>query len=254
MAIIRKTMQGIDIKKYEEEVYTLKTKIDNFRPFSSAQLKNLKMWFKIWFTAQSNAIEWNSFTNEEVKILVEDGITVWWKTIKEVKETENLAELTDTIWDFFESDFILTEEFILNLHKSLLLWIEKENLWEYRDIQVFITGSEDKLPSSKEVKKLMNEFIDFCNSETDNSLSKISKIHYDFVKIHPFVDWNGRIARLLMNLYLIKYWFLPIIFPVVTRLEYITSLWKTKTETDFYKYFLWQTYENMNDYLRFFED
>lgn len=247
-------MLNIDIIKYEKEVYDLKSKIDKFRPFSSIQLNNLKSWFKIWFTAQSNAIEWNSFTNEEVKILVEDWITVWWKTLKEVKETQNLAELTDTIWEFFETDFILTEKFLLDLHKKLLTWIEKDNLWKYRDIQVFISGSEDRLPSSKEVKKLMKEFITFCNTDTKNPLSKISKIHFDFVKIHPFVDWNGRIARLLMNLYLVKYSFLPIIFPVVTRLEYIRSLWKNKTENDFYKYFLWQTYENMSDYLRFFED
>lgn len=247
-------MLNIDIIKYEKEIYDLKSKIDKFRPFSSIQLNNLKSWFKIWFTAQSNAIEWNSFTNEEVKILVEDWITLWWKTIKEVKETQNLAELTDSIWKFFDTDFILTEKFLLDLHKKLLTWIEKENLWKYRDIQVYISGSEDKLPSSKEVKKLMKEFISFCNADTKNPLSKISKIHFDFVKIHPFIDWNGRIARLLMNLYLIKYSFLPIIFPVVTRLEYIRSLWKNKSHDDFYKYFLWQTYENMSDYLRFFED
>lgn len=247
-------MENIDIKKYEKEVYNLKSKIDNFRPFSSMQLDNLKSWFKIWFTAQSNAIEWNSFTNEEVKILVEDWITVWWKTIREVKETENLAELTNIIWDFFEKDFILTEDFLFDLHERLLTGIEKENLWIYRNIQVFITGSEDKLPSSKEVIKLMNNFIEYCNRGTDNPIEKIAKIHFDFVKIHPFIDWNGRLARLLMNLYLIKYWFLPIIFPVVTRLEYIKSLWKDKTQEDFYKYFLWQTFENMSDYLRFFED
>lgn len=247
-------MQNLDIKKYEEEIYDIKSKIDNFRPFSSKQLNNLKSWFKIWFTAQSNAIEWNSFTNEEVKILVEDWITVWWKTIKEVKETQNLAELIDIIWDFFEKDFVLTNDFIFYLHKRLLKDIEKQDLWKYRDIQVFISWSEDKLPSSKKVPELMNEFIDYCNSKTDNPLEKISKIHYDFVKIHPFIDWNGRIARLLMNLYMIKYGFLPIVFPVVTRLDYIRSLWKDKSEIDFYKYFLWQTYENIWDYLRFFED
>jgi hypothetical protein len=57
-----------------------------------------------------------------------------------------------------------------------------------------------------------------------------------------------------MNLYLVKYAFLPIIFPVITRADYISSLWNWKTDQDFYKYFLWQTYENMWDYLRFFED
>jgi Fic family protein len=186
--------------------------------------------------------------------LVEDWITVWWKTLKEVKETENLAELTPIIWDFFEKDFVLTEEFLFDLHKKLLKWIEKEKIWKYRDIQVFISWSEDKLPSSKNIHTLMDNFIIFCNSKTINSLEKVSQIHFDFVKIHPFVDWNGRLARLIMNLYLIKYWYLPIIFPVVTRLEYISSLGKDKTKEDFYKYFLWQTNENMYDYLRFFED
>jgi len=247
-------MKNINIKEYEKMILKKKSEIDNFRPFSDVQLNNLKTWFKISFTAQSNAIEWNSFTNEEVKVLIEDGITVWWKTIRELNETENLAKLIDIIWDFFKKDFVLKEEFLFFLHKNLLKKIEKENLWKYRNIQVFITGSEDRLPSSKKVSKLMDELINFCNSKVDNKLKKISKIHFDFVKIHPFVDWNGRIARLLVNLFLVKYWFLPIIFPVSTRLEYINSLWKNKAQEDFYKYFLWQTYENMSDYLRFFED
>ena len=247
-------MQEINIENYEKEILELKEKIDSFKPFSDFQLKNLQSWFKIWFTAQSNAIEWNSFTNEEVKILIEDGITVWWKTIRELKETQNLAKITDSIWKFFEKDFEISEKFILDLHKNLLDWIETKNLWKYRDSQVYISWSQDKLPSSKEVPKLMKNFINYCNKEEKNILKKISNIHFDFVKIHPFFDWNWRIARLLMNLYLVKYWFLPIIFPVVTRLEYISSLWKDKTQNDFYKYFLWQLRENMQDYLRFFED
>lgn len=247
-------MENIDIKIYEDEIRNLKKEIDKFKPFSSSQLKNLKSWFKIWFTTESNALEWNTFTQAEVKVLVEDWITVWWKTIKELKETQNLANMTDEIWDFFEKDFVLTKEYLLNLHKKLLSWIEEENLWKYRDFQVFISWSDDKLPSSKKVEELMESFIDFCNNTEKNEIYKISKIHFDFVKIHPFADWNWRIARILMNLYLIKHWFLPIIFPVVTRLEYISSLWKNKTENDFYKYFLWQLKENMQDYLRFFND
>jgi len=249
-------MQNLDIQKYEQEIFEIKSKIDSFRPFSSEQLQNLKDWFKIDFTAHSNAIEWNSYTLEEVKVLVEDWITVWGKTLKETKETENLAKLTDFIWDFFKKDFVLTEEFIFDLHKKLLNWIEEKNLWKYREIQVFISGSQDRLPSSKEVAKLMKNFLDYANKEVpkEKILEKIAKIHFDFVKIHPFVDGNWRITRLLMNLYLIKYSFLPIIFPVVTRLDYIKSLWKWKKLKDFYKYFLWQLKQNLEDYLRFFED
>lgn len=247
-------MIDIDIKSFEKEILKLKLEIDKFKPFSSIQLKNLQNWFKISFTAHSNAIEWNSFTQEEVKILIEDWITVWWKTIRELKETQNLAKLTNTIWKFFEKDFILDEKFIFKIHKSLLTWIEKENLWKYKNIQVYISWSDDKLPKSKDVQWLINKLIDFSNSNEKNILEKIAKIHYDFVKIHPFVDWNWRLARLLMNLYLVKNGFLPIIFPVITRLDYIKSLWKDKNFTDFYKYFLWQTKENLTDYLRFFKD
>lgn len=70
----------------------------------------------------------------------------------------------------------------------------------------------------------MADFFAMANTDTINTLEKVAKIHYDFVKIHPFVDGNGRLARLIMNLYLVKNGFLPIIFPVVTRLEYIKSL------------------------------
>ncbi len=247
-------MNHIDIKWYEKKIIKIKSQIDSYKPFSSVQLKNLQNWFKISFTTHSNAIEWNSFTQEEVKVLVEDWITVWWKTIRELKETQNLAMLTDTIWKFFDKNFVLDKSFILDLHNKLLEWIEKSNLWKYRDIQVYISWTNEKLPTSKQIPKLMEDFIDFSNTNKEDTLKKVAKIHYDFVKIHPFVDWNWRIARFLMNLYLVKNWYLPIIFPVVTRLEYIRSLWENKTFEDFYKYFLWQTYENMNDYLNFFKD
>lgn len=248
-------MQNIEILDFEKNIENIKSKIDNFRPFLEYQLQNLKSWFKISFTTHSNAIEWNTFTQSEVKVLIEDWITIWWKTIKETKETENLAFLTNEIWNFFEKDFILDENFILDLHRKLLKDIQKDNLWKYRDIQVYISWSDYIPPKPKELKKLMNKFILFCNENNEkNILRKIAQIHYDFVKIHPFIDWNWRIARLLMNLFFVKYWYLPIIFPVITRLEYINSLWKDKNFEDFYKYFLWQTTENMNDYLRFFDN
>lgn len=247
-------MIDIDAKQYEEKIRKLKREIDTFKPFSSAQLKNLQSWFKISFTTHSNAIEWNSFTQEEVKVLIEDGITVGWKTIRELRETQNLAELTNRVWDFFEKDFILDEEFLLELHKNLLTWIEEQNLWKYRETQVYVSWSDDVFPKSKEVPWLMGTLLHFANSQDENTLEKIAKIHYDFVKIHPFIDGNGRIARLLMNLYFVKNGFLPIIFPVITRLEYIRSLWTKQGFNEFYKYFLWQTHENLNDYLRFFRD
>ncbi len=253
---LKKDMQKIDIQDYEKKIRSLQKELEKFRPIPEVQLKNLQNWFNIWFTTHSNAIEGNSYTLSEVKVLIEDGITVWGKTIRETKETENLAEITQSLWSFFEQDFLLTEKFLYDMHRKLLKGIEKKYIGKYRDSQVFITGSEDIPPSSKELPKLMQEFIYFCNSETSKKdcLKKISDIHFRFIKIHPFFDGNGRIWRLLMNLFLVKYWYFPIIFPIVTRIEYIQSLWKEKNSEDFYKYFLWQMYENISDYLRFFQD
>ena len=247
-------ISNISIQEYEQKIQKIQKQIESYKPFSQKKIQNLREWFNIWFTTHSNAIEWNSYTLWEVKVLIEDGITVWGKTIRETKETENLAGISKKIWDFVSDDFVLDEAFLLSLHKDLLQGIEQDFLWKYRDSQVFITGSEDIPPKSSEIQELMNSFIEFCNTDTKDTLKKISDIHFDFVKIHPFFDGNGRIARLLMNLYLIKYWYFPVIFPVITRSEYINSLWNNKTSEDFYKYFLWQLHENLSDYLRFFED
>jgi Fic family protein len=84
-------------------------------------------------------------------------------------------------------------------------------------------------------------------------LEKVARIHYDFVKIHPFEDGNWRLARLIMNLYLVRMNIFPIIFPFSVRLEYISSLKSCKSFNDFYKFFLWQLYENLKNYKRFFD-
>jgi len=245
----------LNIKDYESKIYEIKKEIYSIRPFNKYTLESLKKWFNVAFSYASNSIEWNTFTQDEVRLLIEDGLTVWWKTLKELKEIENHAKIVDKVWDFVNKDFKLTEDFIKQLHYDLFKWIiEEENLWKYRQMQVFISGDEmDALASFKDIPRLMKEYIKMANEDEENKLKHIAKIHYDFVKIHPFVDGNGRIARLLMNIYLIKEAFLPIVFPPIVRNDYISSLKSTKTFDDFYKFFLWQMYENMKDYKRFFD-
>jgi len=245
----------LNIQEYEDKIEKIYQEIKKKKPFDKKILNELKKWFNIAFTCHSNAIEWNTLTMDEVKILIEDGITVWWKTFRELKETENYSKLVNMIFDFvWQKDFRLTKEFILNLHKQLFLNILYENAWKFRDIPITISGDDLAVfPEPKKVSLLMDEFINYANLDKKNKLEQIAQIHYKFVKIHPFVDGNGRIARLLMNLYLIKNEYLPIIFPVSVRLDYIWSLKSNKDFEDFYKFFLWQMYENMKDYKRFFD-
>jgi len=169
-----------------------------------------------------------------------------------IKETENYAKLVDRIFDLMDEKFTLTHEFILDLHKQLFDWI-LDNAGSYRKIPITVSWDELAIfPSPDEVFDKMDDFINFVNTEPD-SLKKVAKIHYDFVKIHPFEDGNGRIARLLMNLYLVRMNIFPIIFPLSVRLDYIVSLKSSKSFDDFYNFFLRQLYENLKDYKRFLD-
>lgn len=243
------------IQEQEKQIAKIVNEIKSKRLFDKDILNELKKWFKVAFTYHSNAIEWNTLTMDEVKVLIENGITVGWKTLTELKETKNYADLVEMMFDFVnKKDFILTEDFILDLHYKLFFDILEDNAWKYRKIPVVISWDElSTLPNPSEIWNLMKKFVKYANSGQKNKLEQIAKIHYDFVKIHPFVDGNGRVARLLMNLYLIKNGYLPIVFPVIVRTDYIWSLKSDKKFENFYKFFLWQMYENMKDYKRFLD-
>lgn len=238
------------IDTYITKISDIKKKIDLLRPFDSFQLKNLKEWFRVWFIQNSNAIEWNTLTLQEVKLVIEEWITVWWKTIRELKETINHWELMKILDDFFQKkDVTLDENFVLKIHKILLKdLLPIKHLWKWRTIQVYISWSEEDLPKPDQIDSLMWKY--FKKHKQIKGLKDVAWIHYDFIKIHPLADGNGRIARILMNLALVKLWYMPIIIPQIVRWEYIHSL----TWNDFdkrYTFFLWQVYENHKDYLKF---
>lgn len=232
------------------DINILKQQLDDLRPFDTSQLLNLRQWFRIGFVHHSNAIEWNTLTLSEVKLVLEDGMTVWWKTIRELKETINHGTILDTLHDLFAWDSEdITLQRILDLHKALMQWLLPEwEAWQIRTKKVRVSGSEDVFPLPQEVQSTIQKYIQ--QTKNIHSLSDVAHIHYDFVKIHPFMDGNGRIARVLMNIGIVKLWYLPIIIPKIVRQQYIESLqWEDFQKR--YEFFLWQTKENMKDYVRF---
>lgn len=226
--------------------------INTVRPFDQAQLKNLQQWFKIGFVQTSNALEGNTLTLSEVKVLLEDGVTIWGKTMRELHETTNLADITPYIRD---EGFQFTEEAILWLHQHLISNIDDEHAGCYRTIPIMVSGSDEIFPDSNQLWFLMKEYIHYLQSTTPQTIEEIiqcvARTHYDLVKIHPFVDANGRIARLMMNIMLVKYNLLPIIIPPVVRHDYISSLQPSQTFQDFYEFIVRQIVENYKDYKRF---
>lgn len=243
------------IHEYKQKIFEAQQHINAKRPFDKTQLQSLQKRFQIGFTYNSNAIEGNSYTLQEVKVLIEDGITVGGKPLRDQKETENHAKVTDILRNFVDQTKPLTESFILSLHQQLFVdVIDPQYLWVRRPIQVMITGEEQHPPSPKKIPDLIHDYLTFANTTHDDVLLKIARIHYDFVKIHPFVDGDGRVARLLMNLFLVQQQFLPIIFPVVVRNDYIASLNSQRSFDDFYLFFLRQLRENIKDYKRFWDN
>jgi Fic family protein len=241
-----------NIKDLLIKIHEQKKTLDKMRPFNKAQLKNLREWFRIWFIHHSNAIEGNTLSLQEVKIVLEEGITIGGKTVRELQETMNHGEIMTMLHDFFDKKPIkITESQVLKLHTVLLQGLlEKKQLGKYREIQVYISWSTEKLPQPSKVQWLMKIF--FQHAKKIKTLKDVAKLHYDMVKIHPFVDGNGRIARVIMNLALVGLWYFPIIIPKVIRAQYIQSLSDKKTFEDRYGFFLWQIYENHKDYVRFF--
>jgi Fic family protein len=185
-------------------------------------------------------------------VLLEDRITVAGKTVKEIKETLNHGEVMQGLDNLFsEKKIAITEPFVLALHQDLMRGlVDTAELGQRRSINVYVTGSEETFPSPNEVSGKMKQFFvsDFCSPQ---SLEDVAKLHFEFVNIHPFVDGNGRIARLLMNIGLISIGYFPIIIPVVLRNEYISSL-QGKNFAKWLDFFLGQVYENHKDYVRFF--
>lgn len=236
------------------KIEKLKAELDSFRPFDQSQLKNLREWFRIGFIQNSNAIEWNSSTLSEVKVLLEDGITIGWKTVREIRETLNYGDVMLGLDNLFsDQKFKITESFVLKLHRDLMRGLlEKVECWTWRKINIYVTGSEEEFPLPSQVPYLMQEYFssEFVLPKT---IQDVAKIHFDFVKIHPFVDGNGRIARLLMNIGLIGIWYFPIVIPVAVRNEYISSL-KDKHFESWFDFFVQQVYENHKDYVRFFSN
>ena len=223
-----------DFKKLDE----LKLKLDSFRPLDLSIVKNLHEDLVLRWTYHSNAIEGNTLTLKETKVALE-GITIGGKTLREHFEAINHKDAILFMEDLSQKEERLTEYMIKLNHSLNLKNIDDENKGKYRTTNVIISGAEHKPPQSFEVQSKMQEFIKKYNENITklHPIELASFVHIEFVKIHPFIDGNGRTSRLLMNLELIKAGFPPVVIELEDRLEYYKALDIAHTEND-YKPFL----------------
>lgn len=207
-----------------------KQQLDKLRPLPIELVNNLDDWFKVELTYTSNAIEGNTLTRQETALVVEKGLTVRGKSLNEHLEAHNHAKALDFINSLVDkTTFEITEDDILAIHSIVLHGID-QNAGRYRVVPVRISGSMVVLPNPLKVPDLMQQFVSnyIAESKSYHPVELATLAHYELVTIHPFVDGNGRCARLLMNLILMQNGYPPAIISKRDREKYISSLEKAQ--------------------------
>lgn len=240
------------MKEILTEVDKLQEEINSFRPLPASTLKQLKEYYRVGLTYTSNAIEGNSLTETETKVVLEDGITIGGKPIKDYYEALGHSEAYDYIYKLAK-DKGITEDDIKKLHKLFYHRINEGKAGKYRKEKVFISGSRYSLPGPEKVSELMEKFVGRVKDiEKKSHPVEYSAIaHKELVFIHPFIDGNGRVARLLMNLILLQKGYCIAIIPPILRRDYINALEKAHTDDKYFREFIARAVrETQKDYLR----
>jgi Fic family protein len=224
------------------------------RPYEGDMLAQLRKYYRLGLTWTSNAIEGSSYTESETKILLEDGITVAGKTLRETLAALGHARAYDYMFTLMGNKGI-TEQDILTMHKLLEGGLETGSAGEYRSAAVFVTGTKFKFPSAAEVPGPMRALFEqsFPRLGSLHPVVKSAKIHQEIVTCHPFGDGNGRVARLAMNSILIQHGYMPVQIHPVIRQEYVDSLRHAQTrgnDADFVELVLQQEIESQKEILR----
>lgn len=203
-------------------------KLNALRPLSPEIVKRLREKFEVDMTYHSNAIEGNRLTLRETWLVLRRGITIRGKTVNEHLEATNHAEAIGLLEKMADGKKEITEMDVLNLHAVILDKISPTDAGFYRHEGVFIEGSKIVLPNWRKVPELMKTVYSELNekSKVIEAIKSAAKIHHETVRIHPFIDGNGRLARLLMNLRLMRAGFPPTILRREERRSYYSALEK----------------------------
>jgi len=230
-----------------------KAQIDHHRPMQEPLLSQLRNYYRVGLTWSSNALEGSSLTESETKVLLEDGLTVGGKPIRDYYEATGHARAYDAMFSLLDASSALTEHDICELHRLFYSQVDEVKAGAYRTERVFISGSQYPLPRPEQVPGMMAEFVRWM-ADNEAGLHPVvfaAQAHKRFVFIHPFIDGNGRVSRLLMNLCLLRRGYTLAIIPPILRAEYIAMLEKAHTDdAPFVAFIAERALETQKDVLR----
>ncbi len=207
-----------------EQINGLKARWDAALPLEPRLLTALRLDWEVTHTYHSNAIEGNTLTLGETKAILLDGITIGGKPLREHLEVVNHRSAMRLMTKLAMQKSALLETEILELHKLILTGIQDLDAGYYRDTRVRVVGSSRIFPNPLKVPDLMQEFVQQIHDYKDHIVVQAARVHFGLVHIHPFADGNGRTARLLMNLHLLRAGFPPVLVPLSVRARYYDAL------------------------------
>ena len=218
------------LQKVLDEIDDLKSKLDKFREFDSYRIAQA---LELEYTFESNRIEGNTLTLRETDLVINEGLTVSGKSMREHLEAINHQEAIGYIKLLMEKNSILNEREVLSIHNLILRGIHPDDAGRYRKVQVMIKGSTHMPPQPFIVPKQMEDYF-LWYEKNKSSLHPVvlaGEMHERLVTIHPFIDGNGRTSRLVMNLILLSHGYIiaNIKGDYDSRMQYYQTLEKAQT-------------------------
>jgi Fic family protein len=202
-----------------------KDRLERMRPFSAEALTNLEHYYDLEITYASNAIEGNSLSPVETTLVIEKGVTIAGKPLKDHLEALDHYDAIRYVRELAREQTQLTEADIRNLHRLVTQRSRPDIAGQYANLARFVRTDSGRhsFPSPAEIPPLMGDFATWIRSAAATAETAFAA-HRKLVDIHPFNDGNGRTARLLMNLILIRAGFPPLAVRPQDRTDYIRGL------------------------------
>gem|GEM_PF-683660 len=250
--------KGITVMNIQEllnQADELKNKLDKLRPLPSLTVNSIKNKLALDWIYHSNAIEGNTLDVYETKAILEDGITIGGKSMREHLEAINHKDAINLIEKMISKTEEINATNIKKIHYAVLKGIDEENAGFYRRNMVIVVGANFVPTNHIKIDREMNNLDDWYKSKIAQKLHPIERatqLHTKFVTIHPFIDGNGRTARLIMNFELMKYGYPPAIIKKEERQNYYRSLdvtHKIGNYDEFTKLVALRVIDNLNLYL-----
>lgn len=206
-----------------EAITEKRARLDALRPLTARSVEVLDRWYDVELTFTSNAIEGSTLTRSETAVILEKGITVGGKPLKDHLEAVDHADALAFVRRLAQRDEPLREGDVREIHRLVLARSDAVEAGSYSRHQRAVPGSAVRFPSPAELPALMGDFGLWLTSIEAGPESAF-EAHYRLVTIHPFSDGNGRTARLLMNLILLRAGYPPVTIGPEERVAYLDAL------------------------------